>query len=89
MTRKAAAYKEKRAPLDSYFFLAKAYMINNELEKALNTFQIFKKLATDLGGKGGMENFTYVDQQIQACINGMNKMPSPFRLSKKGLGQGF
>jgi tetratricopeptide (TPR) repeat protein len=86
---KTTAYREKKAPLDSYIFLAKAYMINNELEKALNTFQVFKKIVTDVGGKEGMENFTYVDQQVLACINGMNKMPSPFSLSKKRLGQGF
>jgi hypothetical protein len=86
---KSTTLREKKAPLDSYFYLAKAYMINNELEKALNTFLTFKKIVTDLGGKEGMENFPYVDQQIEACINGMNKMPSPFRLSKNRLGRGF
>jgi tetratricopeptide (TPR) repeat protein len=86
---KTTAFREKKAPLDSYFYLGRAYMINNELENALNTFQIFKKIATDVGGKEGMENFTYVDQQILACINGMNKMPSPFSLSKNRLGSGF
>jgi hypothetical protein len=35
-----ASFREKRAPLDSYFFLAKAYMINNELDKALKTFDL-------------------------------------------------
>lgn len=86
---KTTAFKEKRAPLDSYFFLAKAYMINNEIEKALNTFVIFKRLALDNIRKGGMENFSYIDQQIQACKNVMKREPSPFRLSKKGLGPGF
>ena len=57
MIHTAQAYKEKRAPLDSYFFLAKAYMINNEPEKALNTLETFKKLAQDIKAKGGMENF--------------------------------
>ncbi len=40
------SFREKRAPLDAYFFLAKAYMINNELDKALATFNKFKTLAT-------------------------------------------
>ena len=39
------SFREKRAPLDAWFFLAKAYMINNELEKALSTFNKFKTLA--------------------------------------------
>jgi hypothetical protein len=86
---KSTSFREKKAPLDSYFLLGRAYMINNELENALNTFQLFKKIVIDVGGKEGMENFTYVDQQILACINGMNKMPSPFSLSKNRLGRGF
>ena len=34
MIPKLIHIKEKRAPLDAYFSLAKAYMINNDLEKA-------------------------------------------------------
>lgn len=30
---RSESFNEKRAPLDAYFFLAKAYLINNELEK--------------------------------------------------------
>ena len=44
---KTESFKEKRAPLDAFFSLAKAYMINNELEKSLNTFETFKKLASE------------------------------------------
>ncbi len=53
---KPESYKEKRAPLDAYFFLAKAYMINNELEKGLRTLETFKKLAGETQSKGGMKN---------------------------------
>ena len=42
---KTDSYKEKRAPLDAYFSLGKAYMINNDLEKGLSTLETFKKLA--------------------------------------------
>jgi hypothetical protein len=81
--------KEKRAPLDAYFFLAKAYMINNELEKAMNTFETFKKLAAETEGKGGMKNQTYIDQQIEACKNAIANEEAPFRISKKRLGKEF
>jgi len=47
--------KKKRAPLDSYFSLSKAYLINNQLEKALNTLQTFDKLARETTSKGGIE----------------------------------
>jgi len=83
------SFREKRAPLDAYFFLAKAYMINNELDKALATFNKFKTLATDTEQKGGMKNLTYIDQQIQACNNAIINQESPFRISKRRLVPGF
>src|SRR5665647_8813 len=63
------SFKEKKAPLDAYFSLAKAYLINNQLEKALTTLQSFSNLARETKAKGGMKNFEYIDQQIQACKN--------------------
>ena len=66
---KTDSYKEKRAPLDAYFSLGKAYMINNDLDKGLNTLETFKKLAQETKAKGGMKNSEFIDQQIQACKN--------------------
>ena len=86
---KINSIKEKRAPLDAYFYLAKAYMINNELEKAMNTYQTFKKLALEVEDKGKMKNLAFVDQQIEACKNAMANQESPFRISKKHLGKDF
>jgi hypothetical protein len=81
--------KELRAPLDAYFFLAKAYMINYELEKALNTLSTFKKLAEETKSKGGMKNLGYIDQQIQACNNAIKFKANPVKISKKLLGNDF
>jgi hypothetical protein len=86
---KINSFKEKRAPLDAYFFLAKAYMINNELDKALSTFNKFKTLAQETEKKGGMKNLAYIDQQIQACNNAISNQEAPFRISKKRLGPEF
>jgi tetratricopeptide (TPR) repeat protein len=86
---KINSFKEKRAPLDAYFFLAKAYMINNELDKALSTFNKFKTLAQETVKKGGMKNLAYIDQQIQACNNAISNQKTPFRISKKRLGPEF
>lgn len=86
---KTGSFKEKKAPLDAYFSLAKAYMINDELEKGLNTFQTFKKLASETQGKGGMENLEFVDQQIQACNNAIKHEENPEFMSKKILGKEF
>jgi hypothetical protein len=80
---KVNSFREKRAPLDSYFFLAKSYMINNQLEKALNTFQTFKKLTAETEDKGGMKNTAFTDQQIKACEIAMTNQETPYVFSKK------
>jgi hypothetical protein len=86
---KTESFKEKRAPLDTYFYLARAYLINNEMEKGLNTLRNFRSLAKETEGKGGMENLDFVDQQIQACKVAMGFMENPVMLSKKLLGTDF
>ena len=86
---KSTSFKEKRSPLDAYFLLAKAYMINNELEKAIITLQKFKKLMAEIEVKGGMKNLAYIDQEILACKNGIKYQENPFKLSKRILGSAF
>ena len=86
---KTESLKEMRAPLDAYFSLAKAYMINNELEKGLNTLETFNKLARETKTKGGMKNLEYIDQQIQACKNAIQFKENPVVFSKKTLGSDF
>lgn len=86
---KETKFTEKRAPLDSYFYLAKAYMINNELEKGMNTFQTFTRLAGDTKSKGGMQNLGFAEQQIQACNNAISLRQSPNYFTKKLPGQDF
>ncbi len=83
------SFREKRAPLDSWFYLAKAYMINNELEKALVTFSKFKSLAQETEVRGRMKNLAYIDQQTAACNNAINNQEEPYRISKVKLGRQF
>jgi hypothetical protein len=86
---KTESFKETKAPLDAYFFLAKAYMINNDLDKALSTFQTFNKLALDTKAKGGMQNLEYIEQQIQACKNAIEYKANPVVFNKTALGNDF
>ena len=81
--------KEKRAPLDSWYYLAKAYMVNNDLEKSLATFRNFKSLALETKNKGGIKNLDFVDQQIQACENAISLAGKPVSISKRKLGGDF
>jgi hypothetical protein len=86
---KTLTFKEKKAPLDAYFSLAKAYLINNELDKALNTLLTFNKLARETTSKGGMKNLEYIEQQIQACKNTIQFRENPIPFSKKSMGSDF
>jgi len=86
---KTRSFKEKRAPLDTYFYLARAYLINNEMEKGLNTLQNFRGLARETEKKGGMQNIDFVDQQIRAAKIAMELMENPVSLSRRSLGPDF
>ncbi|HKK40859.1 MAG TPA: hypothetical protein VJ963_00525 [Bacteroidales bacterium] len=83
------SFKETRAPLDAYFFLGKAYLINNEPDSALNTLMLFRKLASETKSKGGMKNFDYIDQEIQACKTDIELRREPVAMTKKLLGGDF
>lgn len=86
---KTESFKEKRAPLDSYFSLSKAYLINDQLDKALGTLQTFDKLARETSSQGGMKNLKYIEQQIDACKNAIDFKTHPSPFSKKTLGSDF
>jgi hypothetical protein len=81
--------KEKRAPLEAYFLLAKAYMITNQLDKALSTFQVFEKLISETKQKGGMENAEFINQQVLACNNAIKLEASPVTFFKAKLPPDF
>lgn len=86
---KIESLKEKKAPLDAYFSLAKAYMINNEFEKALNALQTFRDMTKENKTAGEMANMDFVDQQIQACRNAIEFRQVPVLFGKKSLGTDF
>ena len=86
---KTKSFKENNAPLDAYFFLAKAYMINNELEKCLNTLATFKNLISQTKSRKGMVNQEFIEQQIQACNIAMKLTETPVAFTKTLLGPQF
>ncbi len=75
--------KESNAPLEAVFALADAYRINNELEKAISTYQMYLKL---VGESGEEVNEEFVNQQINACRNALVLMESPVDIEKINLG---
>lgn len=83
------SFREKRAPLDSYFFLGKSYLVDNQIEKALDTFLYFKKIGAETKDKGGMKNLVYVDQMIRACETAPSYREAPYSISKRLLEKKF
>lgn len=76
-------FKEQRAPIDAFFSLATAYRINNEFEKALNTYSRIKELLPE---KGRLENSDFIDQQINACRNAIKFIEEEVSVTKENLG---
>jgi hypothetical protein len=78
---KEGRFRETRAPYDSYYYLANAYRINNQLEKAISTYELFKK---NLDPK--VYDTAVVNRQIESCINAIELMKAPLYVKKINLG---
>ena len=76
-------FRETKAPLEAWFSLATAYRINNELDKALNTYQTYLKLVTEADVR---VNTDFINQQIAACRNAIRQMEEPIGVQKTNLG---
>lgn len=78
---KQNSIRETGAPMDVYFYLGHAYRINNQLDKALETYRYFKD---HMNPKVYDEKV--VDSQIQACLNAKKLQEHPLYLSVKNVG---
>jgi tetratricopeptide (TPR) repeat protein len=78
---KEGRYKETNAPYDAYYYLANAYRINNELIKALDTYELFKR---NLDPE--VYDTAVVNLQIVSCRNALELMKIPIYIKKENLG---
>jgi len=74
-------FKETGAPFDALYYLANAYRINNQLDKALETYGRFKKNMNP-----DVYDSTVVNQQIQSCYNARELMAIPLFVKEQNLG---
>lgn len=73
-------FREKGAPYDALYYLANAYRINNQLEKAILTYNLFKKnLDADV------YDSNVVNLQIRSCYNAIELMNQPLFIREKNL----
>jgi len=78
---KEGKFKETGAPYDALYYLANAYRINNQLDKALKTYDLFK-----LNLDPEVYDSTIVNLQIQSCLNAKDLMSMPLYIKEKNLG---
>jgi hypothetical protein len=74
-------FRESGAPYDALYYLANAYRINNQLDNALETYDLFKR---------NMDRKVYdtavVDLQIQSCLNAKELIGKPKFIKKFNFG---
>ncbi|UCG28567.1 MAG: PD40 domain-containing protein [Bacteroidales bacterium] len=80
---KRRSSEETRAPLHAYFHLAQAYHINNELDKALETYNLFKELPEFEDNY----NLTIVDNEIKACEKAKIIEDIPLNIRVQNIGE--
>lgn len=77
---KEGKYHETNAPYDALYYLANAYRINNQIDKALETYKIFKQNMDP-----EIYDSTIVNFQIQSCLNAKELMSQPLFIREKIL----
>jgi len=79
---KEGKLNETAAPYDALYYLANAYRINNQIDKALKTYEQFRK---NLNAQ--VYDTTVVNLQIQSCKNARELMKMPLYVKAKNLGR--
>jgi tetratricopeptide (TPR) repeat protein len=82
ITIKEGSIKETKAPLRTIFYLAIAYQTNDELDKAIETFNKFK----DRLAEENIYNIDYVERQIESCETAKNLIEAPLNVSEENIG---
>jgi hypothetical protein len=75
------SFRETSAPYDALYFLANAYRINNQIDKAIEAYIQFKK---NLDPK--IYDSIIVNLQIQSCHNAKDLMANPLFIRETNLG---
>lgn len=78
---KEGKFTETGAPYDALYYLANSYRINNLIDKALETYELFKKnMNTDV------YDTAVVNLQIRSCLNAKKLNTTPLFIKEINLG---
>ncbi len=78
---KENSFKETGAPLEAYFYLGNAYRINDQLPKAIETYELFRDQADS-----ELYDLELVNEQIRACKNAIDLQTRPVDIEMENLG---
>lgn len=82
MNNRESVYKEKKAPLDAHLYLGNAYRVNNDLAKAIESYEKYKELLPS----SDKANIEYINKQIEACNIALKYLENPVPIQKINLG---
>ncbi len=82
-------YTEKSAPVDALFYLGNAYLINNQIDQAIDAYTGFQnKIArTKKVADKDIYDLEYLNKQFDACKNAIQYKYSPIDFIAGNLGQ--
>jgi tetratricopeptide (TPR) repeat protein len=79
--------KEKDAPYSTYYYLAKAYHLNYEFDKAIEMYEKYKS-GIELNEKTQAE-IAEITHDIETCNNAKELIKSPIKVIVTNLGEGI
>ena len=82
---KEGSFKEKNAPVTAYNYLARAYHLDYQFDRAITTFEKFKGYL----GDGDAAMLKDVNRQVEMCNNGKEFVASPVSMRVDIIGGGI
>ena len=83
------SFYEEKAPVDAFFYLGNAYLINNQLSKAIEAYEQFRakiKNRKSLFRNEDRYDFEFLDKQIESCRTARRMMNEPVSYTAENLG---
>jgi len=77
------SYKERNAPREAWFALARDYHISNEFSKAMAYYERYRNAMI----KSNLADIEYVNKQIVSCNTARRMMSTPVEVTFTGLGE--
>jgi outer membrane protein OmpA-like peptidoglycan-associated protein/tetratricopeptide (TPR) repeat protein len=78
-------FNEVFAPFDAMLYLGNAYRINNQLDKAIDSYNTYMKISPKLS----VAETEYTKQQIESCKRAKEVIKNPSPILKENLGKSY